>query len=310
MTELIDKKNLKGNKVGLLQYYRDIAKALLLEIRQSYDTGDYKAMANAMNKGLIESKEKLLKVLEQKSKIEKWDPRSILESVLLITYTNYIVMIESRNDVWPYEYMAFSRRIGELWEPFCKLCWDFPINKNISYIEPPLFKDVKDKLAKRIESAISKLKISGPEKSELASYYEGMWAFITSGEVNLELDLHFKDEEKKYVVDLKSGFSSNEKGNTNRLLLVASIYKNLKEDYQCLIFVRSAEEKNNHYLQTLKKSELWHVYCGQDTYDQIFKFTGFNLADWLKKNVNWESDFNDKMFSHLKKNNLVQYLEW
>ena len=73
---------------------------------------------------------------------------------------------------------------------------------------------------------------------------------------NLECDLHFTDGTTKYIVDFKSGFGSNEKGNTNRLLLVGSIYQNIEtENYKCLIFVRSTE--NNHYLTTLQK--LWSM---------------------------------------------------
>lgn len=131
-----------------------------------------------------------------------------------------------------------------------------------------------------------------------------------SGEIKLELDLHFEDELNKYVVDFKSGFSSNEKGNTNRLLLVASIYKIMEEGHRCLLFVRSSEEDNNHYLQTLKNSGLWSVFCGEETYEQIKKFTGFDLSSWLKSNINWEKDFDSQMFNHLRENNLMQYLAW
>jgi len=77
-----------------------------------------------------------------------------------------------------------------------------------------------------------------------------------------------------------------------------------------LLFVRSPEEQNNNYLQTLKKSGLWDVYCGVETYKKIQEFTGFNLEEWMKTNVNWETDFDEKMYSHLKENNLIQYLEW
>lgn len=80
----------------------------------------------------------------------------------------------------------------------------------------------------------------------MLKYYHKVWGLIISGEIQLELDLHFIFEGQKYVVDFKSGFGSNEKGNTNRLLLVASIYKNLEENFNPLIFVRSAE--NNNYL--------------------------------------------------------------
>lgn len=309
MKDLIDK-NIRNKKIELLSYYRSRADELLSEVKQIYADTEYKDRASAVNQGLIEARENLLKILVQKSEKENWDPAHLLEGILITTYTNYIVMMESRNDVWPYEYMTFARRIGELWEPFCQLCWEYPIKQNISYFVPPLFKDVREKLTKEIEGFIDKLKISTQDKAELKRYYHKVWALVTSGEIKLELDLHFEDGKDKYVVDFKSGFSSNEKGNTNRLLLVASVYKILEEGHKCLLFVRSAEERNNHYLQTLKRSGLWSVHCGRETYDQIKKFTGFDLATWLKKNVVWEKDFDTKMYSHLKQNNLIQYLEW
>ena len=77
-----------------------------------------------------------------------------------------------------------------------------------------------------------------------------------------------------------------------------------------MLFVRSSEEQNNHYLQTLKKSGLWDVYCGLQTYQKIKEFTSFDLGKWMKQNVLWEKDFDEKMYAHLKKNNLIQYLEW
>lgn len=309
MNDFIDK-NIGDKKLELLDYYRNRAKELVSEIKQTFGDSEYRERASAVNYGLIEAKDNLVKILLQRSTEERWEPRQLLEGILMITYANYIVMMESRNDVWPYEYMAFARRIGELWEPFCQLCWDYPVNKNIKYFVPPLFKEVKEKLSKEVEDFIGSLKISGKEKEELKQYYHKVWLLVTSGEIKLELDLHFEDGKNRYVVDFKSGFSSNEKGNTNRLLLVASIYKILEEGHQCLIFVRSTEERSNHYLQTLKKSGLWKVYCGAETYEQIKNFTGFDLATWLKKNVNWEKDFDTKMYAQLKNNNLIQYLEW
>lgn len=309
MQDLVDK-NIRNKKVELLSYYRSRADELISEVKQIYPDTEYKDRASAVNKGLIKARENLLKILVQKTEKENWDPVQILEGVLLTTYTNYIVMMESRNAMWPYEYMTFARRIGELWEPFCQLCWEYPIKKNINYFVPPLFMDVKGKLSKEIENFINKLKISNHEKKELKEYYNKVWTLVTSGEIKLELDLHFDDGQGKYVVDFKSGFRSNEKGNTNRLLIVASVYKILDEGHKCLLFVRSVEERNNHYLQTLKRSGLWNVYCSQETYEQMKKFTGFDLATWLKKNVIWKKDFDTKMYSHLKQNDLVQYLEW
>jgi len=243
----------------------------------------------------------------QTAENEKWSNQEKLESILMITYTNYIVMLESRNDVWPYEYMTFSRRIGELWEPFCKLCFAYPINKVTLFI-PPLFSEVKKKLSDEIEVYIDKLKISKEEKEQLKKYYYKVWGLVTSGEIKLELDLHFIYKNQKFVVDFKSGFGSNEKGNTNRLLLVASIYQNLEENYNCMIFVRADE--NNHYFQTLKNSGIWDAFSGAEAYNQMNLFSGFDIKSWIELNVNWENDFKKETMQFFKQNNLDQYLIW
>ena len=199
--------------------------------------------------------------------------------------------------------------LGNYGSLFCLLCWKYPLNEHLNSFKPPLFQDVKDKLEKEINDFINKLNISKKQKSDLSLYYSKVWMLVTSGEIKLELDLHFEQNNEKFVVDFKSGFSSNEKGNTNRLLLVAGIYKILEESYRCLILVRSSEEENNNYLQILKKSGLWNVYCGDETYDQVYKFTGFPLGKWVKT-INWQEDFDPKMYAYLKSNDLVQYLEW
>lgn len=303
-------KSIGKSKSKLLGYYRSRSEELVTESKQIFADTEYKQRASLVNRGLAETKNNLLKILEQKSKKENWTSKSTLEGVLMITYANYVVMLEARNYVWPYEYMSFTRRVGELWEPFCLLCWQHPLNDNLNYFVPPLFKDAKKKLTKEIDDFIDRLKISEKEKSELQDYYQKVWTLVTSGEIKLELDLHFERRKKKFVVDFKSGFSSNEKGNTNRLLLVAGIYKILEEGHKCIIFVRSSEDQNNHYLQTLKKSRLWDVYCGLQTYKKIKEFTGFNLGEWIKQNVQWKKDFDKEMYKHLEKNNLIQYLEW
>ena len=263
-----------------------------------------------MNKGLRHAKLNLVKILQQRSSRENWDNKTVLQAVLNLTYTNYVVMLEARNEVWPYEYMAFTRRIGELWEPFCGLCWEYPPDSTLRYIVAPLFSDVKLKLTDEIRNFIDALDISKVLKDDLLRYYDKVWTLVTSGEIKLELDLHFQFGNSKFVVDFKSGFSSNEKGNTNRLLLVASTYKILDEGHKCVLLVRSPEDQNNHYLQTLKNSGLWEVYCGAETYVKIHEYTGFDLRHWLNENLTWRNDFNPKMFDHLKQNQLLQYLQW
>lgn len=300
-------KNLKNKKTELLHYYRSRAEEFLSEIKLTFGNTQYKEQASAINKSLIETKDILLATLLQTAENEKWSNQEKLESILMITYTNYIVMLESRNDVWPYEYMTFSRRIGELWEPFCKLCFAYPINKVTLFI-PPLFSEVKKKLSDEIEVYIDKLKISKEEKEQLKKYYYKVWGLVTSGEIKLELDLHFIYNNQKFVVDFKSGFGSNEKGNTNRLLLVASIYQNLEENYKCMIFVRADE--NNHYFQTLKNSGIWDAFSGADAYNQMNLFSGFDIKSWIELNVNWEKDFKKESMQFFKQNNLDQYLIW
>lgn len=300
-------KNLKNKKAELLQYYRSRAEEFLSEIKLTYGNTQYREQASAINKSLIETKDILLATLLQTAENEKWSNQEKLESILMITYTNYIVMLESRNDVWPYEYMTFSRRIGELWEPFCKLCFAYPINKVTLFI-PPLFSEVKKKLSDEIEVYIDKLKISKEEKEQLKKYYYKVWGLVTSGEIKLELDLHFIYNNQKFVVDFKSGFGSNEKGNTNRLLLVASIYQNLEENYKCMIFVRADE--NNHYFQTLKNSGIWDAFSGAEAYNQMNLFSGFDIKSWIELNVNWENDFKKETMEFFKQNNLDQYLIW
>ena len=137
-----------------------------------------------------------------------------------------------------------------------------------------------------------------------------MWLLIDSGNINLSLDLHFKQDGIYYDVDYKSGFGSNEKGNTNRLLQVASIYNAFFPNHKNLIFVRQPEEENNHYLQTLKNSPYWQVFCANEAYEAITHFTGFDLKKWMNDNMDWLNDVSASFKEYLIQNELVKYLTW
>lgn len=300
-------KNLKNNKDILLAYFRDRASEFLTNIKEKYAESQPDKRARAINGCLNETKSNLISTIIQQAEKEKWNQQEKLECLLMITYCNIVVMVESRNSVRPYEYMDFSRRVGELWDPFCKLCFHYPIN-DISLFIPPLFSEVKKLLTDEILEYINKLKITPEQKIQLKIYYEKVWGLVTSGEIQLELDLHFVSNNQKYVVDFKSGFGSNEKGNTNRLLLVASIYKNLSESFKCLLFVRAQE--NNSYFNTLKKSGIWEAYCGSEAYDKIKEYSGYDLKNWITNNMNWANDFKPETIAHFKKLNLLQYLLW
>lgn len=301
-------RHIHNNKQELLNYFRNRANEILSELTLKYSPNDFRKKATAVNHAITQSKDILLANLMDKARRESWSNEELLRCVLMISYTNDVIMLETRNLVWEYDYMAFSRRIGELWEPFCKLCFIYPIN-NITLFIPPLFSDVKNSLTTEIEDYINKLRISSGQKQQLKKYYDKVWSLVTSGEIQLECDLHFIERSTKYIVDFKSGFGSNEKGNTNRLLLVGSIYNNIEtENYKCLLFVRAQE--NNHYLDTLKESGLWKAYCGLDAYSQIKRFSGFDIHDWISKNVNWMSDFSDQMIDTIQNKKLNAYLEW
>lgn len=218
-------------------------------------------------------------------------------------------MLEYRNMVWEYEYMAFARRIGELWEPFCKLAFDYPV-KELTLIDPPDFDEVQARIKNDATEYIDSLDLPDEIKDELKRHYDVPWTMVDSGGIKLGLDLHFEQDGIHYNCDFKSGFSSNEKGNTNRLLLVASIYNFLGEIEKTILFVRQAEDENNHYLQTLKNSPYWEVYCADDGYAAMKEFTGFDMRKWLDENADWKNDISAELKRHLERNDLLKYLTW
>ena len=304
-------RNLHENKDEILRYLRDRAAESYGEIIKIHGERDYKKRAGAINKAIVKTTQNLRTIIIQRSLSQSWSKEEILNNILMVTYCSYVTMIEYRNKAWPYEYMAFSRRIGELWEPFCKNCFDFPVRNDVELFEPPLFSDVKEQLQEEIRQYIENLNLAAEEKAQLLEYYDKVWSLVTSGEIKLELDLHFRINGANYNVDFKSGFQSNEKGNTNRLLLVASIYKNIiGGNNQCFLFVRADEDENNHYLQTLKNSGIWDVYCGSETYEQIKQYSGFDLASWIENSIHWEEDLDEETQLYFQENDLVKYLSW
>ena len=248
-------------------------------------------------------------VILSKSQVDGWTEDERLRSILASTYCAQVAMLDLRNQVWPYEYMAFSRRIGELWERFVHIPFTYAVT-NVTPFIPPLFSEVRSDLRKEIGDYIQELPLPSEQKEELLQYYEKVWTLVDSGEISLQLDLHATIEGQKVNIDFKSGFGSNEKGNTNRLLMVATIYKNLDASYENVLLVRAREDLNNHYFQTLKRSEVWQAFCGEDAYSKIGQFTGFDLRGWISANIDWENDLLPVTVSHLSNNHLMGYLEW
>lgn len=301
-------------KQDLLMKFRTATDEYLeqMDIKDKRDLKQSKANARASNKFVKKTRKKLIDdYLASPDAVNK---RKRLEGLLLINYASYIVMLESRNTCWGYDYMAFSRRIGEMWEPFCKLPFLYPIKKNISIYQPKSFLEIQDTLQERTNEYINKLMISNGQKKHLLSLYSNIWNYIDSESINMLLDLHIKRNVGNcityYDIDYKSGFSSNEKGNTNRLLMVAGIYKSLVEKHQNILLVRQNEDQNNHYLKTLENSGLWDTYCGVSTYKKIEQFTGFNLQIWMDNNMDWDNDITPRFRSYLVDHALMKYLNW
>ena len=296
-----------NNKEGWLNIFRNKADSVLATTKEQVT--DFHNQASEINKGIKIFYEEQIISVKNIAQQERWSKDVLLNEILLITYVSYIVMLETRNKVWPYEYMAFARRIGELWEPFCKLAFEYSLLPLVEII-PPKFEAIQEKIQQDTLSYINNLAIDDNIKKTLKFYYGIPWNLVDSGGIKLDLDLHFSQNGINYNCDFKSGFSSNEKGNTNRLLLVASIYHFLSSQEKTILFVRQEESENNHYLQTLKKSNYWEVYCADDCYDAIRKYTGFDLRQWINSNIDWENDISYELRKHLQDNNLIKYLTW
>ena len=289
-----------------IEKFRDEAESALPAAVRMTDRNKKSGEINKTVKCYLEA---ITEQIQRECKAQKWTNEQLLNEILMVTYASYIVMLEYRNKVWPYEYMAFARRIGELWEPFCKLPFFYPV-KSLKIIEPPNFDKVQEGIKKKAIDYISSLDITTDERRLLSYYYGVPWSLVDSGGIKLGLDLHFEQNGIHYNCDFKSGFSSNEKGNTNRLLLVGSIYQSLGDNEKTLLFVRQEEDQNNHYLQTLKNSPYWKCYCADACYAKMAEFTGFDLRAWLDKNMNWINDISKEFREYLEANDLIGYLTW
>lgn len=249
---------------------------------------------------------KLLADLTATAAKEKWTPERLLDCQLRLFYCSLVVNLESRNQVVAYDYMDFSRRIGEVWEDFCKVCWAAPANAELKRLKSPSFATVRTELLGRFSTLVAGGRATN-SKAILEQYQQ---AIDLLGNINLTEDEYCVVGKKRFVIDFKSGFGSNEKGNTERLLTVAKIYGLLPEPHECVLVVRAAEDEGNNYLQVLKTSGLWKVCCGAAAYEFIKELTGFDLAAWIGKNVAFHEDMETTAYQHLEQQSLTKYLGW
>ena len=248
----------------------------------------------------------LLRNLKTVADEERWTAEKILDCRLRLFYCALVVNLETRNEVVPYDYMDFARRVGELWERLCKICWDAPVNRAAKRLPPISFATVKSDMLERVEAIVS----AGKPSNQDAVIAEVNRLIELLGNINLKEDEYCSFGKRKLVIDFKSGFGSNEKGNTERLLTVAKIYGALPERHECVLVVRASEEDGNAYLGTLRASGLWDVRCGPGAYKFIQQVTGFDLASWIGTNVDFRADMEKTAYQHLDQHRLTKYLEW
>jgi len=226
------------------------------------------------------------------------------QSLLVLEYCTSVVSLEYRHSVWPYEYMALSRRVGELWERFCCSAWDHPSRENVSRVIPPQFVDVARELHARVIEATSAM----PKREDVLRDVDTLLQLV--GEINMMEDEVFTVDGIPHVIDFKSGFGSNEKGNMIRLQTVGKAYKLWNPDTRLLFLVR--QDENNNYLRVIQQAGLWEVRCGDAAYATIDELTGSSMLEIRRDVINFRSDLSAHFWADMgaQLSDLSKYLNW
>lgn len=226
------------------------------------------------------------------------------EAALLLQYCYSVAGLEYRHRVWPYEYMAFSRRIGELWEAFCSTAWDYSNNRSMNRIVSPDFSVVRNVLLTRLHGNIG----AHSAREEMLTDINTLFEII--GDINMKEDEVCSVAGQPHIIDFKSGFGSNEKGNMLRLDAVGRAYRIWNHQTRLMLLVR--QNVNNNYLEVLRRTGLWEVYTGNAAYDQMSLITGVDIQQIRLRVINWSNDLSPNFYSYLKNQttDLTTYLEW
>jgi len=221
---------------------------------------------------------------------------------LVLQYCYSVASLEYRHCVWPYEYMSFSRRVGELWEAFCSAAWDYPSRVGVTRIQPPDFRTVRKVLLNRIQTNVG----NHDKRKEIFEDIDTLFEII--GDINMYEDEVFTVDGLPHVIDFKSGFGSNEKGNMLRLQTVGNAYRIWNHNTRLLLLVR--QEQNNNYLRVLRRLGLWEVHTGDQAYKQVSAFTGADFDSVRATVINWKADLSSELYQYLNNANLISYLTW
>jgi len=226
------------------------------------------------------------------------------QALLVLEYCTSVMSLEYRHSVWPYEYMALSRRVGELWERFCCSAWDHPSRANVMRMAPPQFADVARALHTRVVEATAAM----PKREDVLKDVDTLLQLV--GEINMIEDEVFTVNGVPHVIDFKSGFGSNEKGNMIRLQTVGKAYKLWNPDTRLLFLVR--QDENNNYLRVIQQAGLWDVRCGNAAYAAIDELTGSSMIEIRRDVINFKSDLSANFWNDMgaQLSDLSKYLNW
>lgn len=301
------------NKIEILDFMRKSVAPSLSAIKKKNIRNQEKT--KEMNQILDVLKNSLFEEIDMYYNNEVHYPNKTA-AAFLVYYCWVIVSLECRNTLWNYESMDLSRRSGELWESLLKQCWSYPVFNTVKRFIAPDFMDVAEGIKSAFNNKLHNKQIEANIVREISTEYSTMWS-ILGDSINLNSDELFETtynehgnlevSDKKYIIDFKGSYGSNEKGNKERLLTVARIYNLLNKynltdkEFNCILAVRTVEAGGHNYLRQLESSKLWSVLRGNEVYEMIFEFTGFDILSFVKeKDLQIMKDLNEETAEYMK----------
>ncbi|MDC1418826.1 hypothetical protein N8264_07210 [Candidatus Thioglobus sp.] len=236
------------------------------------------------------------------------DENQPFENLILNNYCYILSILESRHKISPYIDIEFSRRIGELWENFCKVSLNNPYSKILPY-NPPKISSFYDHLSNDLITSEESQNINSESRLEKNNLFLLLKDLL--GDIDLKLDYNGIDNNEEVLgIDFKSGFGSNEKGNTQRILQVGKIYKYIAPNIDLKLVVR--QDENNNYLKKIEMSGVWDVIKGKDAYAFLTSISGCDINLFVENHVNFEDDMESEIYVDLglKIKNRDRYLKW
>ena len=108
-------------KVSIKNDFLSRVSGVITPIQQSTSI-DHKQKATRINKALNDVLTHVKDYFTQQTNLDAED-KAIM--ALIVQYIYTYLSLENRHIVWNYNSIDFSRRVGELWERFCSVAWDY-----------------------------------------------------------------------------------------------------------------------------------------------------------------------------------------